>query len=207
MCVGAVFEVWPGGRSGTSRASQVPCAFRRAVSLPCAAELVNSDYFMAASLSVARKAKTVSGWNTNLLRLMEHTRKKAEKDGVEFTRSRLRTCDLPQLLIGWMRGMNRSRTLLDTIAIEWYEKFTTDGKQKYLRQHNSYLDEGQVALILKPESVKSCAKPGKKPSDNEIAKPTSWTRFDFTRIFFIDFCFPSCWFKYSNLVSYFLASD
>lgn len=34
MYVGAVVEVWPGGYSGTPRASQIPCTFRRAVTLP-----------------------------------------------------------------------------------------------------------------------------------------------------------------------------
>jgi integrase len=33
---------------------------------------------------------TISGWNTNLRRLMEHTRKRAEKEGVEFTRFTLK---------------------------------------------------------------------------------------------------------------------
>lgn len=33
---------------------------------------------------------TTSGWNTNLRRLMEHTQKKAEKDGIPFTRSTLK---------------------------------------------------------------------------------------------------------------------
>jgi hypothetical protein len=32
----------------------------------------------------------VGGWNTNLRRLMEHTRKKAEKEGVEFARFTLK---------------------------------------------------------------------------------------------------------------------
>ena len=33
---------------------------------------------------------TTSGWNTNLRRLMEHARKKAEKDGIEFARFTLK---------------------------------------------------------------------------------------------------------------------
>lgn len=33
---------------------------------------------------------TTSGWNTNLRRLMEHTRKKAERDGIEFARFTLK---------------------------------------------------------------------------------------------------------------------
>jgi len=33
---------------------------------------------------------TISGWNTNLRRLMEHTRKKAEVEGIEFTRFTLK---------------------------------------------------------------------------------------------------------------------
>lgn len=33
---------------------------------------------------------TTSGWNTNLRRLMEHARKKAEKEGIEFQRFTLK---------------------------------------------------------------------------------------------------------------------
>jgi len=73
VCVGAVFEVWPGGISGTSRASQIPCKFRRAVTLPRAAELVIPDYFMATSLSVDRKAKSpASSLTAGLLNSSAH---------------------------------------------------------------------------------------------------------------------------------------
>jgi integrase len=33
---------------------------------------------------------TTSGWNTNLRRLMEHAKKKAEKEGIEFARFTLK---------------------------------------------------------------------------------------------------------------------
>lgn len=62
---------------------------------------------------------TTSDFNRNLRRLMVHARKKAEEEGVEFTRFTLKDMRSATVTDRVDEGAEPSRTLLDTAAIAW----------------------------------------------------------------------------------------
>lgn len=73
---------------------------------------------------------TTSGWNTNLRRLMDHAKKKAEKEKVEFVRFTLKDMRPAAVTDRVEEGAKRSQALPGIVAIEWCGKFTIGGNKK-----------------------------------------------------------------------------
>lgn len=77
---------------------------------------------------------TVSGWNTNLRRLMAHAE---TKEGVQFQRFTLKDMRRAAVTDRVEEGMKTSRTLLGTAAIEWNGKHIIGAIQKLRGQQSN----------------------------------------------------------------------
>lgn len=73
---------------------------------------------------------TTSGWNTNLRRLMEHAKKKAEMEGIAFERFALKGMR-PAAVTDLVDAGDKDITNLPgTVAIAWCGRCTTGGRRR-----------------------------------------------------------------------------
>jgi len=92
---------------------------------------------------------TVSGWNTNLRRLMGHAETKAKKEGSQFQRFTLKDMRPAAVTDRVEEGTIRSRTLPGTAAIGWCGRGTTGGRLRQREQLNKMLSKETVSLNIK----------------------------------------------------------